>query len=147
MKGRKRFILVDTLGLLWLVQIVTGNIQEREGGRQLLEALHALTEHFPRLQLIWADGGFAGQLEGWVASVCQWTLSIVRKLQEKGFEVLPHRWIVERTFGWFSNFRRLDKDYEVNPVNSEATLYWAMVHLMARRLTRGQVRWKKRTAP
>lgn len=142
--GRKRFIFVDTLGLLWLVKILTGDVQERDGGRLLLEAVHALKARFPRLQLIWADGGFAGQLEDWVASVGQWVLAIVRKVKAKGFEVLPHRWIVERTYGWLGNFWRLDKDYEVNPVHSQATLYWAMTHVMVRRLTGGQVHWKPR---
>jgi len=143
-KGRKRFICVDTVGLLWLVAILTGDIQERDGGRFVLAAVPALKDRFPRLQLIGADGGFAGQLEEWVATVCQWMLAIVRKVKAKGFEVLPHRWIVERTFGWFGNFRRLDKDYEVNPVHSQATLYWAMTQVMVRRLTGGQVRWKAR---
>jgi len=110
----------------------------------ILEALHALKARFPRLKLIWADGGYAGQLEEWVATICQWVLAIVRKVKAKGFEVLPHRWIVERTFGWFGHFRRLAKDYEVNPVHSEATLYWAMTHLMVRRLTGGQVPWQPR---
>ncbi len=135
---------MDTVGLLWLVAILTGDIQERDGGRFVLAAVPALKDRFPRLQLIGADGGFAGQLEEWVATVCQWMLAIVRKVKAKGFEVLPHRWIVERTFGWFGNFRRLDKDYEVNPVHSQATLYWAMTQVMVRRLTGGQVRWKAR---
>jgi putative transposase len=135
---------VDTLGLLWLVKILTGNVQERDGGKILLAAVEALKALFPRLKLIWADGGFAGQLEEWVTSVCAWVLEIVRKVKATGFEVLPHRWVVERTFGWFANYRRLDKDYEVNPVHSEATLYWAMTHRMARRLTGGQVQWKPR---
>lgn len=121
--------------------MLTADHQECQGGRLLLEALQALRERFPRLKLIWADGGFAGKLEEWVATACHWVLEIVRKLKAKGFEVLPHRWIVERTFGWFGNFRRLSKDYEVLPAVSEATLYWAMVHVMVRRLTGGQVRW------
>jgi putative transposase len=140
--GRKRFILVDTLGLLWLIRVVTADHQECQGGRLLLAALQALQERFPRLRLIWADGGYAGQLEAWVADACAWVLEIVRKVKAKGFEVLPHRWIVERTFGWFGNFRRLSKDYEVLPAVSEAMLYWAMSHVMVRRLTGGQVRWK-----
>lgn len=133
---------MDTLGLIWLLLVVTADHQECHGGRLLLEALHAIQERFPRLRLIWADGGFAGKLEEWVAATCHWILEIVRKLKTKGFEVLPHRWIVERTFGWFGNFRRLSKDYEVLPAVSEATLYWAMVHVMVRRLTGGQVRWR-----
>lgn len=145
MKGRKRFILVDTLGLLWLVFVLTADTQERDGGRLLLEVLHAIKERFPRLRIIWADGGYAGQLEEWVRATCQWVLEIVRKLKgQQGFVLLPHRWQVERTNGWFGNFRRLDKDYEVKVAHSEAMLYWAMTHLMARRLTGGQERWSAR---
>ena len=72
--------------------------------------------HFPRLALLWADGGYAGKLVGWVASVTGWTLEIVKRSDDqKGFVVLPKRWIVERTFGWFGRYRRLSKDYEEHP--------------------------------
>lgn len=96
--------------MLWLILVLTADHQACQGGRLLREALHALWERFPRLKLIWADGGFAGQLEEWVTTACHWDLEVVRKLKAKGFEVLPHRWIVARTFGWFGNFRRLSKD-------------------------------------
>ena len=142
MKGRKRFILVDTLGLIWLACVLTADTQERDGGRMLLEALHAIQEQLPRLQIIWADGGYAGKLEEWVRSTCQWVLEIVRKLKgQQGFVLLPHRWQVERTNSWFGIYRRLDKDYEVKVAHSEAMLLWAMTHLMVRRLTGGQERW------
>jgi putative transposase len=141
-KGRKRFILVDTLGLIWLVKILTADTQERDGGRKLLECLQAIKERFPRLTIIWADGGYAGKLEEWVRATCTWALEIVRKLTgQKGFVLLPHRWQVERTNSWFGIYRRLDKDYEVKVAHSEAMLYWAMTHLMVRRLTGGQERW------
>jgi putative transposase len=136
---------VDTLGLIWFARVLTADTQERDGGRQLLEAVQAIKERFPRLQIIWADGGYAGQLEEWVRTTCQWVLMIVRKLKgQQGFVLLPHRWQVERTNGWCGNYRRLDKDYEVKVAHSEAMLYWAMTHLMVRRLTGGQERWYAR---
>lgn len=142
--GRKRFILVDTLGLIWLRLVLTADQQERDGGRQLLELLQSLRERFPRLRLIWADGGYAGQLVAWVASACTWVLEIVKRVKQTEFAVLPHRWIVERTYAWFGFFRRLSKEYEVLPTVSEAMIDVAMIHLMVRRLTGGQVRWKPR---
>ena len=78
----------------------------------------------------------------WVATACLWLLEVVRKPKGgEGFVRLPHRWIVERTFAWFGYFRRLDKDHEVLPDVSEAMCYWAMVHLMVRRVTNGQTLW------
>ena len=146
-KGRKRFLLVDTLGLIWLRLVLTAEQQERDGGRRLLELLHALRARFPRLRLIWADQGFAGQLVAWVASACTWALDIVRKTKPKEFEVLPHRWIVERTYAWFGFFRRLSKEYEVLPAVSETMIDVAMIHLMVRRLTGEQVHWKPKRQP
>ena len=90
---------------------------------------------FPRLQLIWADGGYAGQLIEWTKQLGGWVLEIVKRSDDvKGFKVLPKRWIVERTFGWFKRYRRLSKDYEVLPESSEAVIYLSMTHLMLRRL-------------
>ena len=91
--------------------------------------------HFPRLALLWADGGYAGKLVGWVASVTGWTLEIVKRSDDqKGFVVLPKRWIVERTFAWFGRYGRLSKDDEELPASSETMIYIAMIHLMLRRL-------------
>ena len=107
-------------------------IQDRDGAKQVLAKLHGA---FPRLRLIWADGGYAGQLVAWVAAFGGWVLEIVKRSADtEGFEVQPHRWIVERTFGWLSKYRRLAKDYEETSQSSEAWIRLAMIHLMARRL-------------
>lgn len=134
MTGRKRHVLVDTSGLLLKALVHPGNIQDRDGAKELL--LHAKAER-PRLELLWADGGYAGQLEEWVAAECQWTLEIVRRSEGAvGFELLPRRWVVERTFAWFGRYRRLSKDYEFHTRSSESMLYLAMTHVMVRRLVR-----------
>jgi putative transposase len=123
---------VDTLGLIWVLVVHCAGIQDRDGARLVFEKLHRLS---PRLTLIWADGGYAGQLVAWVAAFAGWVLEIVKRSDDaQGFEVLPHRWIVERTFGWLSKYRRLGKDYEETIASSEAWIRIAMIHLMARRL-------------
>jgi putative transposase len=133
-KGRKRHILVDAMGLLLMVVVHAASIQDRDGAKLVLVKV---TERFPRLQLIWADGGYAGKLVEWVKTICQWTLEIVKRSDGvKGFQVLPRRWVVERTFGWLGRYRRLSKDYEGLPETSEAMIYATMVHLMVRRLAR-----------
>lgn len=132
--GRKRHILVDTLGLLLLVVVHTADIQDRDGAKLVLEEAK---QFLSRLLLIWADGGYAGKLVDWVKDVCDWTLEIVKRdPNTKGFQVLPRRWVVERTLGWLNQYRRLSKDYEVLTETSEAMIYAAMVHLMVRRLAR-----------
>ena len=92
---------------------------------------------FPRLKTIFADGGYAGQLVEWVHEACGWLLSIVKRTTP-GFEVLPKRWIVERTFAWLSRYRRLARDYELHPDTVAAMTYAAMVHLMLRRFAKQQ---------
>jgi putative transposase len=90
--------------------VLTANLQGREGARQLLEKIKA---HLPRLPIIWADGGDRGPLVEWVKTVCGWVLDLVtRSDTAQGFEVLPHRWLVERTFGWLNRSRRLSQDEE-----------------------------------
>jgi putative transposase len=132
--GRKRHLLVDTLGLVLMVIVHAANIQDRDGAKLLLERVQG---RFPRLRLIWADGGYAGKLIDWVKTVFRWVLEIVKRSDDvKGFQVLPHRWVVERTFGWLGRYRRLSKDYEGLPESSEAMIYIAMIHLMVRRLGR-----------
>jgi putative transposase len=92
---------------------------------------------FNRLQLIWADGGYSGQLVEWVKRMCGWTLEIVKRSDDMtGFQVLPRRWVVERTFGWLNRWRRLSKDYEGLPQTSEALIYATMSLIMTRRLAR-----------
>jgi putative transposase len=133
-KGRKRHILVDTMGLLLLVVVHVANVQDRDGARLLLDKAKGL---FPRLRRIWADGGYAGKLIGWVQATCGWVLEIIKRTDVvKGFKLLPRRWVVERTFGWIGRYRRLSKDYERLPESSEAMVYWTMTRLMVRRLTR-----------
>ena len=132
-KGRKRHILVDTIGLLLIVVVHTANIQDRDGAKLVLEQIKGT---FSRLELIWADAGYSGQLVDWVNSVCGWILEIVKRSDDvKGFQVLPRRWVVERTFGWLGRYRRLSKDYEGLTESSQAFIYAAMIHIMIRRLS------------
>jgi transposase len=131
-KGRKRHIVVDTLGLLLAVVVHPANIQDRDGAKLVLPKL---VGKFSRLQLIWADGGYAGQLIAWTQELGHWILEIVKRSDDvTGFQILPKRWIVERTFAWFGRYRRLSKDYETLTESSEAMIYMAMIHLMLRRL-------------
>lgn len=137
--GMKRHLLVDTLGMVLTVLILTGDVQDRDGARQLLEKIKG---KFPRLQKIWADGGYAGKLIDWVKQMCGWVLEIVKRSdQAKGFQLLPHRWIIERTFGWFNRSRRLSKDYERLSSSGEAMVYIAMITLMTKRLANQQTRF------
>jgi putative transposase len=137
-KGRKRHLLVDTMGLVLLVVVHAASVQDRDGAKLLLAKAHGL---FPRLQRIWADGGYAGKLIAWVQQTCGWVLEIIKRNDVvKGFRLLPRRWVVERTFGWLGRYRRLSKDYERLPESSAAMVYWAMTRLMARRLTRQPLR-------
>jgi len=120
--------------LVLMVIVHAANIQDRDGAKLLLERVQG---RFPRLRLIWADGGYAGKLIDWVKTVFHWVLEIVKCNDDvKGFQVLPHRRVVERTFGWPGRYRRLSKDYEGLPESSEAMIYIAMIHLMVRRLGR-----------
>ncbi len=131
-KGRKRHILVDTMGLLLMAVVHAANVQDRDGAKWVLEKA---TQCFTRLRLIWADGGYAGQLVEWVDHTCHWILEIVKRSDDvQGFQVLPRRWVVERTLAWLGRYRRLSKDYEELPETSEAMIYAAMTHLMVRRL-------------
>ena len=110
------------------------DVQDRDGARLLLSQAkgHAPAE---ALQKIWADGGYRGELVAWVKKECDWELEIVTKPKaQKGFVVLPKRWIVERTFAWQAGARRLTIDYEENPRHSEAWLLIAQIKLMLRRL-------------
>jgi putative transposase len=133
-KGRKRHLLVDTLGLILAVVVHPANIQDRDGAKLVFEKVRGKLR---RLSLVWADGGYAGQLIQWLADFCHWTLQIVKRCDKAtGFHVLPRRWVVERTFGWIGRCRRLSKDYEADPRSSEAMVYIAMIQLMLRRLTR-----------
>jgi putative transposase len=132
--GRKRHILVDTIGLMLMVVVHTANIQDRDGAKLVLEQVIGT---FPRLQLIWADAGYSGKLVDWVKVMCGWVLEIVKRSDDvKGFKVLPHRWIVERTFGWLGRYRRLSKDYEGLTQSSQALIYAAMIRIMIKRMAK-----------
>ena len=135
MTGRKRHILVDVLGLVLMIVVHAASTQEQDGAKQVLESVK---DRHPRLQLIGADSGYnVNWLLEWVSSVRNWVLEIVKRPEgSKGFVLLPRRWVVERTFGWFTHYRVLSKDYEVLPRNSEAVVYVAMIHIMVRRLAR-----------
>lgn len=132
--GRKRHILVDTLGLLLIVVVHGANVQDRVGAKLVLEQLQ---HRFTRLRLIWADGGYAGTLLEWVGLLRtrnRLRLEIVKRSTANEFRVLPRRWVVERTFAWLSFHRRLSKDYEVLPETSQAFIHVAMIRLMLARL-------------
>jgi len=126
---------VDTLGLILAVVVHAANIQDRDGAKLVLARLAG---GFPRLRLIWADGGYAGKLVGWVMEHQGWTVAIVKRaVGEKGFVVLPRRWVVERTFGWLGRYRVLSKDYEQLPESSETLVLIVMIQIMLRRLEPG----------
>ena len=132
MTGRKRHLLVDTLGLLLMVVVHAADVQDRDGAKLVLRLIR---KRFARLRVIWADGGYAGGLVAWAWRVGKWTLDIVRRDETKRyFEVLPYRWIVERTLAWLGRYRRLSKDYEVLPQTSESLIRIAMINLMLHRL-------------
>ncbi len=149
--GRKRHLLVDTQGFLLALTVHAATILDRDGARQLLEPLvHA----FPRLQLVWADGGYKGKLREWVKEHLGWRIEIVQHpwagirgvwakdgeviewdtIIPKGFHVLPRRWVVERTNAWITRSRRLSRDFEGLCSSSEALIYIAMSKLMLTRL-------------
>ena len=128
--GRKRHIVVDTMGLLLCVIVHVASMQDRDGARLVLTKLKNL---FPGLKVVFADGGYAGKLVQWVELLKAFFLNIVKRT-DKGFKIQPKRWIVERTFGWLSKYRRLSKDYERLPENSEAFIKLAMINIMLKRL-------------
>ena len=97
--------------------------------------LMRLVGRFPRLKRIWADGAYAGKLVEWARNMCGWDLEIVRRpTRQRTFQILPRRWVVERTFAWLGRYRRLSEDYEELPQTTEAWVYTAMTGLMLRRL-------------
>jgi len=128
--GRKRHIAVDTTGLILDVVITAASVQDRVAARPLLWNTHRACR---RVRLVWADAGYTGTLAAWAATL-KMTLQIVSKRYPHAFEVLPRRWVVERTFAWISKHRRTTRDYEHLPASHEAMILWAMVALMTRRL-------------
>lgn len=135
-KGRKRFLTVDTLGLVLRVLVTAANVGEREGGKQVLKRVKKMGQAVSRVHTVWVDGGFDGEpFMEWGMDVCRWIVQVVlRPEQTKGFVLLKKRWVVERTFGWLMGSRRLLRDYELLPETSETLIYVAMIRMMVRRL-------------
>ena len=114
------------------VVVHSAGVQDRDGAKAVLQKIRF---NCPRLKKLWADGGYAGKLEEWVEEFAGWKLEIVKRSDAmQGFEVLPQRWIVERTLGWLNRYRRLSKDYEYFAQTSENFIYLAMINLMLHRL-------------
>jgi transposase len=143
--GRKRHIVVDTLGLLVVVLVTAASVQDRDGGRRVLERAKMA---MPSIACVWADGGYAGKLVRFAQAFLRVTVEVVKKKDgQPTFEVLPRRWVVERTLSWISRCRRLDHDYERLPGHAETMVHWAMIGIMVRRLapTAGRRPWQPRT--
>jgi len=133
--GRKRHLIVDVLGLVLLVVVHSASVQDGAGGLLTLQKLferikHSLYNRYCRLKLIWADGAYTSIVEK-ARKQFGWVLEIVKRSDEvKGFKVLPHRWVVERTFGWLGRYRRLARDYEHTTSSSESMVYIASIRRM-----------------
>ncbi len=147
MSGRKRHLLVDTSGLVRNVHVHPATIADRDGAKPLLGALGTT---LPRLAPLWADAGDQGRFATWVTQTLGWSVAIGRKPRRwvwwpadaepppmpAGCQVLPRRWVVERTFAWLGRYRRLSKDDEALPATEEAWISLAMSRLMVTRLAR-----------
>jgi putative transposase len=127
--GRKRHIIVDTLGLIMALVIHPADLQDQDGAKLVFRALG---DRFRRLKAIFADSAYKRcGLPDWVLSMFGWILqTVLRPVKRKGWVALPKRWIVERTFAWINKYRRNSKDYERNPKSSEAMIYIAMTARM-----------------
>jgi putative transposase len=125
-KGRKRHIVVDTMGLILALVVHSASIQDRDGAKTVMENLRF---RYTSIIKIFADGGYAGKLIDYVQGAFNWVLEIVKR-DTKNFKVLPKRWIVERTFSWINNYRRNSKDYEYLPETSEAIIQLTMIRIM-----------------
>jgi putative transposase len=129
--GRKRHVVVDTLGLIWALVITPASVQDAQGAKEALTELRRQVK-FPKV--IWVDAAYRAVVS-WALDLWCWTLEVVGAAKDQtGFVVQPKRWIVERTFGWLNRSRRLSKDYERTIESSKAFVQVAMIHLMVRRL-------------
>jgi putative transposase len=152
LSGRKRHLLVDTLGLVLGVLVHPADVQDRATAPVLLRRLQP---SLPRLELIWADSAYLGPLQQRVWEVFGWRLQVVEHpgggrgqwlpadqeppVRQRGFHPAPHRWIVERTIGWIGRNRRMSKEYDYLPSSSEAWIYLSMIRLMLKRLAHEQI--------
>lgn len=136
-KGRKRHILTDTLGNLVHAVVHTADIQDRDGAPLVLSAI---LKRFPWLRHVFADGGYAGdKLKQALGDIGEWTIEIVKRSDKaQGFEVIPRRWVVERTLAWLNRNRRLAKDFENTIASATAWLFIGSVVLFTRRLARAR---------
>jgi transposase len=135
-KGRKRHLAVDTLGLVWGLEVTAASTQDRDGAFPVLAQLESQSDRLVRL---YADNIYRGFLVEFVSYVSDWVLEIVEKpAGQIGFAVHPKRWVVERTFAWLVKFRRLVRDYEYLLETSKAMIKWAMVSHMIHRLAKLQ---------
>ena len=134
-KGRKRHIVTDTLGLLIGLLVHGADVQDRDGAPAVLKSIR---HGFPWLRHVFADGAYGGpKLRGALEKIGDWTVEIIKRSDAaKGFEVLPRRWVVERTFAWLGRGRRLAKDWEKTIASAEAWLLIAHIRLVTRRLAR-----------
>lgn len=129
-KGRKRHIAVDTQGNLLAVVVHSAGIQDRAGARAVLMRLF---RRFDSITKIFADGGYTGTLIDWAKEMFGYAVEIVKRSDQKGFQVLPKRWIVERSIAWLSWSRRLSKDYELRQQSAETMIHIAFVHQLLKR--------------
>jgi transposase len=134
-KGRKRHVITDTTGLLVGAEVHPADMQDRDGAPLVITAIHDL---FPWLRHLFADSAYAGhKLLSRLAKFGNWTIEIVRRMADAvGFEVVPRRWVVERTLAWLHRNRRLAKDFKATIASAKAWLYLASLQLLIRRLAR-----------
>jgi putative transposase len=131
-QGRKRHIAVDVIGVLLTVLVTAASVQDRDAAKPLLQNLR---KAFPAIKLAWADGIYAGKLVTWAKTALKLTVQIVRRPGDlHTFQVLPRRWVVERTLAWINRCRRTVRDYERLTAHHETMLHWAMIIVMTRRL-------------
>ncbi|GFY65466.1 IS5 family transposase [Trichonephila inaurata madagascariensis] len=130
-KGRKRHIIVDTVGLVIAAEVHSASIQDRDSALNLFAQAKCKV---PTLRKFFADQGYIGKLQNRCLLETGCLLTIAKKIVDTGFQVIPKRWIVERTFAWLSNFRRMSKDYEHSPLTSKTNIFFNMITIMLHKL-------------